>query len=386
MVSVEVKRELMPGDIYVAVHGRHLGLQVEIMKDRGHSVKVKVIGGGARSKRSMKGMIWTMPRPMFDERYVLEQEAKGINPAHTLEQALRNAMPEADVDAVVMPDPVEEAIAAIEAWPQPTKHRAPGAGFAAWTPEQRESHMANSLAKIEAMSAESKEEMRSLWETGAATLYEIAHVYHLSASALARWLGPRRRRDSSPDPGPEVQAPVPSAPDGHPIVIRKIEPPIIVHTPVRHSQETRSKMSEAARRQIQHQYEALSPETKAALVADRHAGMTYTDIMRKYHLANGAVTKVLHEDPSYLTKQEAYRIRRNGKAVILSTPQEGNMPYKATAAPVAPANSTTSYIVKMLVTQPVEVNVTLEATDFVAALTEAMNKPGVVKVVSVSEA
>jgi hypothetical protein len=62
--------EINPGDIWESGSGRHHGLHVEILKDRGHSVQVKVLRSGA-NPHGMAGHKWTIERSTFLSRYSL---------------------------------------------------------------------------------------------------------------------------------------------------------------------------------------------------------------------------------------------------------------------------------------------------------------------------
>ncbi len=384
-MTIAIGEEILPGDVYKAVHGRHEGMRVEVLKDRGHSVKVKVLNGGVANsgKGSMRGQTWTIPRGMFDVRYALDKAVMPKAPPpptpDPVSEAIETIMrPQAEalipgltVKVYERPGKGWEAIArkdghvrrfggktrqsildkcllwgAGQVIPPPGKDRAP------LSPQARHAQITSSIQKIEALAEHEKAEVRTLWAAGE-HLYELARAYRINPAALARWLGPRPSA-----PKEEVLA-VQKLPDGAPLQLPAPRTP--------EATSTRRKKARGTAAAIRHRYESLTDKEKAAIRADRNGGMAWFDVMRKYHLINGTLSLVMRE---------------SNPVVRVCTLEDLE---KGITMPSVNPEAVRTFTVHRIVTKTVEESVEVGGRDIADALVKASYDDGVVRVTGITE-
>lgn len=361
MIASEV--EITPGEIWESVHGKHVGLRVAVLSDRGNSVKVKVIRNqGASGANKMIGQIWSVDRQVFVARY---REVKGMTVVSEKPRV------ETDLNALL------KAMPPAPPMPAPANGRVENATHTLQRPEVRAKRNATMAARVAGLTPTQVEEIVQLFETGT-PVGEIARAYRLGTSDANRIVADYRRQQATLD---AVLNPAP-APE-----------------PTREQ-----KIGEGVKGGIDRQFAGLSNATKFIICQERLSGATYWGLLRKYKLINGVLSRVLKEggvpvglagrllskttiddhrasgsptpvvpeisQPITISQSIADDIERQGEAMLK----------KHTA------DQPKLYMAKVYVMEPVLKEVEVEANDFVEAVELAKAIPFVTRVAGVWEA
>lgn len=376
-------REVMPGEIWESRHGKHEGLKVRIEKDRGQSVKVKVMRTPGID-HDMIGRYWTVPKDIFFVRYVPVVERQVVSEKlptvdEVIQQQLRRneeAKRQEKLQAAIAG--VKMAVETVKAERQngvtEVQTAAPldRAALAArnfHTQEARDKRAATLQARADSLTQEEITEMRRLFASGE-SIGEIARAYHLDASHTSVIVQSARPKSL----GPEVAA----APEQSTVVKQRVPHPQTV--------ESRALISDGTKRAIERKFQSLTPEVKAQIVQMRLDGVSYFVIMRHFGVINGVITKVLHEAGyTSLGKNSKYRLQPQPEAqreahiklVPISTATESIERTKVA--------DTRIYKAHVVISVPKETYVDVEAGSLADAIQLAEAMPGVSHVFGVRE-
>lgn len=367
--------EVTPGEVWESIRGKHRGLRVEVERDTGPAVKVKVLRGfGASAGDKKAGHRWSINRDVFLSHYrqldgpvsvtkpKVETDlgkllANGVVREESVTQ--ESVAPEPDVET---PD-IEEIIESVLSVPRKLSR-----GEYLHSPEYMAKREETMRARVAAITPEQRADLRQRRLNGA-SVTSLASEFKLDTPVMGnllhelgvygKWSNKLKKT----------------------VLIDTLATPALAPEPPKKTERPRkSVLMEAS---IKRKFESLSAEKKVEILADYEA-TSYWEVMRKHRLLNGVVASILREAgievgtrAARLASAERYRERNRAK--------EGEQKVTAVKAVATPTNKTL-YRAVVLVMQPVQTEISVEAEDMLEALALAGAYEGTVKVRSIAEA
>lgn len=363
--------EIKPGEIWEANGGVHEGLRVEVIRDTGSAVKVRVIrNSGASGGYKMVGQRWSPPRTVFLARYRrVDPEVVDKPKVETDLGVLLQKMPpppvvQEAVASVKLDDSpnhaesemTQEAIAATEAIIQAVTAPKSNVVPQFLTDQAKINRMKTLDARVAALAPEQLEVIKSRRLAGE-SVPKLAHDYKLDVFHMAGVL------------------------DGLGLSKRKPNPPTESVTVYEEQKRTLGEVArDTINGTIEHQLEHLTDEQKKKIVTEYQAGAEYKPLLARHGLISGVLAKVLDEAgvERRLPPSRVPRVKKERGRVV---PRE----LIGLSKPVEESKTTNNFKAVVVVMVPSEKMVGLNADSFDDALAQAKALDGVVRVKSISE-
>jgi hypothetical protein len=381
--------EIMPGEIWESIKGKHVGRRVEIIRDSGTSVKAKVLRGyGASSGDKHAGSVWSIERNTF--KAMFRQVAPDNGKLKPVETDLGKLMEKMPKPLVVNPINLEREEAAIASEPKTEEQaaedtavevadevieraieKAAAAHDEKWqkkweslhSPEAKVKRAETLQSRIDALTQDERDEMKRLRYEMHETVGEIARAYKLGFPETARLLLTMK---------PAVEtAPIeePGVPQEKPKAVRNF------------SAEGLANISKSAHAIANRQAAALTARQKQDIVDMYNSGVSFMELMGDNGLIAGALSRVLREGGVDISKKS-----RNARQAAAKRARRERKTETETEPVVAPPQERITYKVGVLVLEPVDRVIEISAVNIGEALTEAQASPGVVRVKVIREA